>query len=937
MPDVANSQGVENASACRKCGSGLEPRQAYCLNCGSRAAGPRVPSGPVLEAIAVASLAAARDGGLPPEENLGGQNQSEVSGNPLTGEAAAGLAVSGGTLAATGGAVSAAATGGIATLFASKSAASTGLALMVVGMIAGAMFSPKAPLLAGGQRVVIVQGAGTQATGPAAEPAAEPTALAAAEPVTPMLEDPVVPTPPVPPTPPPAPTDPSLGHVAMVLLPGGAQGQTISGASVTARSQFGTARAAEAATWAAAFSDLKRKGFTLSGFKQRYSSGFANRVAMLSGAVPTAQMLATDDSKKPRGNENAGDWEQKTYPKGVMVTHEGKWFVAKLKAQADDEPGAAPVVWAESTSDAATEWSATATDSTNTPGAYAEEYVVTYTDAGIKKYWRANSATAASDVPGVSSKWDVIGTEPYTGPQPVRDVGCAGPIPAAAADSGCHVTSASDDLITLMTQSLSSQDQAIRVYVDTPEREDKDYTAFCAAPKTGAVVTSTSPLAPSALDNPVVWFQSLVGAPARPRLFKANAEAQASDTPGTSGKWTEVQPWQYTGPQPDDSAHAKGDWKAGTTYSVGDIVRHDHGKWWVAAKAATANDEPGKPVNTDAPVWTLRSTATSNPWGADSTISTSTPGSFKSGYVVTTTVEGEIVFWQAKEDTSATDEPGTSPKWLKIGIQNYAGPQPTDVAKDKGVWDKTASYREDDIVEYLDGNWYEAKADITASDAPEPGPGSTAWALRTSSTATEWDNEARDSDKESPGSYRKGWVISRPISESSLCSGPTQQGSIRPLEQMADDLRKADATDSENFDPSIPSAFPKLTIVIPSRCRVDSSLTCDDGTKGGPESLRTFLNETVQTGLAESAIFKKNGFVLTAWDRPAAGSTSPGGAVVSSAFVKAGRSTTKAYDTFSLTKTVQERFGIAGGAGMSPFIGVTDSATAFGREVFPRR
>lgn len=938
LPDPSN--GPQAQGSCKKCASPLESSQSYCLNCGARAAGPRVPTGPVLEAIAVASLAAAASGTNPPQAQAADSRTADSSGVQGQGS---GAGITAGTAMAAGGAATAAASGSLATLFASKSAASTGLALMVVGMIAGAAFSPPAPDAFGGPRVVIVQGADTPATGPAAAPdGTVPTdpGLLAEVPVEP---DPVIPPTPTPPTPPTPKSDPSLGHAAIVLLPGGGAGQSINSASgASASVKRKTAHGADVDDWSSAFVDLHKKGLVLKGFKHNYGSGFANRMALITGAAPTTQMLATDDSGSPRGNEDGGEWEAKAYAKGVMVKHSGRWYLARLKAASDDEPGAAgDIAWQEKTADSSTEWSATATDSTPTQGGYQANYVVGYEVAGTKHYWKANAETTAADVPGTSGKWDDLGTETYTGPQPIRDVGCAGPVPAEDAESGCLVPSGQDDVISLITQGLASQDQAIRVYVDSPERTDSDYSSLCHAPKPGELIAAAGDTGYHPLDNPVVWFRSLTGAHPAPKLFKSNAATTSGDSPGVSGKWTAIEPWTFSGPQPADAAHDKGDWDSATTYVVGDLVRYDHGQWWEAAKTPTAADVPGKPADADAPVWTKRFT-TSTPWDASSTASTETAGEFKQGYVVSTAVSGVTVYWKATSDTAATDEPGTSAKWLKIGAQIYAGPQPGSGNHDEGDWSPTKSYVGSDLVQYLDGNWYRAKTAINEEDGEVPGPASDVWQLQTESTSTEWDSEARDSDKANPGSYEEGWVVSRPISESSLCSGPAATGSVRPIAQMKDDLRHAASEDSENFDPTVPSAFPKLTLIIPSRCRVDSSMTCEDGTTGGPESLKSFLEDSLigtseEPGVAKSDIFTKDGFVVTSWDRPAAGSSAAGGALVLSAFTSAGKSSSKSYNIFSLTKTLEERFGVAGGAGMAAFIGETEKATALGRDVFPTR
>jgi hypothetical protein len=173
---------------------------------------------------------------------------------------------------------------------------------------------------------------------------------------------------------------------------------------------------------------------------------------------------------------------------------------------------------------------------------------------------------------------------------------------------------------------------------------------------------------------------------------------------------------------------------------------------------------------------------------------------------------------------------------------------------------------------------------------------------------------------------------------SPLCAVPGHDGIIRPLSALEDDLRHAAADDGERVDPTLPSAFPKLTLILPSPCRTDEALTCPDGsTRGGPAALKDFLSTTVAQSLAQSDIFSKDGAAITVWDRPPSGSNAATGALINSAFVNAGKSNTKSYDTYGLLATIQERFSLAGGPGAPPALGKSDGATTFGREIFPAR
>ncbi|CAB4868772.1 MAG: hypothetical protein F2799_03030 [Actinobacteria bacterium] len=222
---------------CRCCGTALAHDQRYCLNCGVRRATQRVPSGPVLAALAVAAAGAAQFGGTPP---MALAHSASEGKSALTGANA------------------------LATAFATKPAASAGLALLAVGAIIGSAFGPPvSDTLASGQRVVIVQAAGAQATGPAAEPAVADTPVADVPPAIPTVVTPppaVTPTPVEPPTPP---ANPSIGHVMVVLLPGGAPGQALP-------------------------ASLVKKGFLLKGYRQPSVSGLANRLALITGQAPNA-------------------------------------------------------------------------------------------------------------------------------------------------------------------------------------------------------------------------------------------------------------------------------------------------------------------------------------------------------------------------------------------------------------------------------------------------------------------------------------------------------------------------------------------------------------------------------------------------------------------------------------------------------------------------
>ena len=554
MSSLDPNAGPSGSGSCRKCGDSLEVAQTYCLSCGHRAAGPRVPSGPVLEAIAIASLAAVANGGRPPEPVTEPEPAESKPDDSVAGAAPAAA--------------------GLGTLFASKSAGSTGLALLIVGMVAGAAFSPPAPNSLAARQVVIVQSAGDPATGPAAEPAADPGLLAEVPTdELPAFTDPGVTTPavPVPVDPPAVPTEPTIGHLAFVLLPGGATGQTFVPSATAARR---SAHSAADPTWASVTATAAKSGFLAKGFKQISTSPFANGMALLSGIEPTADMEAGCTGTPPQIEEG----------KGCLVADPGP-----------DNPGEVATL--------------------------------------IKKWISENTP-----------------------------------------------------------ESTPRLAQAIRVYVETPEKDPADYSHLCSVPKPGEGLSSLPGATPSLSANPILWFRSITGEPVA--------------------------------------------------------------------------------------------------------------------------------------------EPSGSP----------------------------------------------------------------------------------------------------------LCAVPSQEGIIRPLSALEDDLRHASAEDGERVDPSLPSAFPKLTLIIPSPCRTDSSVSCPDGTtEGGPAALADFLRVTVAETLAQSDIFTKDGAAVTVWDRPPGSSNVATGALINSNFVNSGKSNTKAYDTYGLLATIEERFSLAGGPGAPPPLGKSDGAKTFGREIFPAR
>ena len=134
-----------NAVDCRSCCAAVPVGRRYCPSCGTRQGEPRVEPGPVLAALAGASMAAQASGGAPPID------------------------------AVSAGAAEPRPEGGLLAGVASRSAALTGMALLMLGVVAGAAFSPPVGNSdASAQRVIIVKAPAAVATGPAAQPPVSP-------------------------------------------------------------------------------------------------------------------------------------------------------------------------------------------------------------------------------------------------------------------------------------------------------------------------------------------------------------------------------------------------------------------------------------------------------------------------------------------------------------------------------------------------------------------------------------------------------------------------------------------------------------------------------------------------------------------------------------------------------------------------------------------
>ena len=164
---------------------------------------------------------------------------------------------------------------------------------------------------------------------------------------------------------------------------------------------FAGAPAAPAAQNYAPQCDATAK-FTLQGLKVAYN--------IVCTDFLDTQTLAT------AGDSNQGTWTAKSYSEGDYVKYSNKWYRAQLDAVAADEPtnprtedGELINIWTELTSTTSVAWSGTSTGISATAGNFPAGSVVTKTISDVSHTFKANADATATDVPGVSSKWDDLG------------------------------------------------------------------------------------------------------------------------------------------------------------------------------------------------------------------------------------------------------------------------------------------------------------------------------------------------------------------------------------------------------------------------------------------------------------------------------------------------------------------------------------------------
>jgi hypothetical protein len=124
---------------------------------------------------------------------------------------------------------------------------------------------------------------------------------------------------------------------------------------------------------------------------------------------------------------------------------------------------------------------------------------------------------------------------------------------------------------------------------------------------------------------------------------------------------------------------------------------------------------------------------------------------------------------------------------------------------------------------------------------------------------------------------------------------------VLPLDRLTEDLKAARST-------------PRLAFVAPDRCAGGFQAPCADGTPGGPAAVDAFLRRWVPAILRAPA-YQADGLLVIGFDRgPDTGAV---GAVALSPFIRAGTRSAKAYDHYSLLRTVEDLLGLGGHLGLA--------------------
>ncbi|MEE9094627.1 alkaline phosphatase family protein [Pseudarthrobacter phenanthrenivorans] len=162
----------------------------------------------------------------------------------------------------------------------------------------------------------------------------------------------------------------------------------------------------------------------------------------------------------------------------------------------------------------------------------------------------------------------------------------------------------------------------------------------------------------------------------------------------------------------------------------------------------------------------------------------------------------------------------------------------------------------------------------------------------------------------------------------SITSSPDCAANVVNFSALQDDLKSVATT-------------PNLAYISPNLCHDGHDGTCIDGSEGGLVAADNWLKEQVPTILSSPA-FKQDGMLVITFDEAdgnEAGSTEPGsstpaggtaggqvGALVLSPFSKAGTSSARPYNHYSLLATIEDffhlpRLGLAGDPGVRTFGG----------------
>ncbi|MDQ0799985.1 alkaline phosphatase family protein [Arthrobacter sp. SLBN-112] len=183
------------------------------------------------------------------------------------------------------------------------------------------------------------------------------------------------------------------------------------------------------------------------------------------------------------------------------------------------------------------------------------------------------------------------------------------------------------------------------------------------------------------------------------------------------------------------------------------------------------------------------------------------------------------------------------------------------------------------------------------------------------------DNHIRATEESQYSTHHNPFMYFRSITSSPDCAK-----NVVNFAALAEDLKSVDTT-------------PTLSYITPNLCHDGHDATCADGTTGGLGAVDAWLKEQVPAILSSPA-YKQDGMLVITFDEAEGDSSGPPesdaaapaggadggkvGALVLSPFSKAGTSSDRAYNHYSLLATIEDffflpRLGLAGDPGVATF------------------